>query len=109
MRLPRLIAAASVVAAIPALAEAQETGDADRGRAYAERICADCHAIGRGDVQVTRPGVVSFKTVANTPGITGRAIAVWLQTSHPTMPNLIIESKDRDDVIAYILSLRDKP
>jgi hypothetical protein len=23
--------------------------------------------------------------VANTPGITGRAIAVWLQTSHPTV------------------------
>jgi hypothetical protein len=34
---------------------------------------------------------------------------VWLQTSHPNMPNLIVPPEDRDDVIAYILSLRDKP
>jgi hypothetical protein len=36
------------------------------------------------------------------------ALTVWLRTSHPTMPNLIIEPNDLDDVVAYIASLREK-
>jgi hypothetical protein len=36
------------------------------------------------------------------------SLQVWLQTSHPTMPNIIIEPKDMSDVIAYILSLKDR-
>ena len=50
----------------------------------------------------------SCLTIANTKGMTGRALTVWLQTSHPNMPNLIVAAEDRDDLIAYILSLRDK-
>jgi hypothetical protein len=41
--------------------------------------------------------------------MTGTALAVWFRTSHPvlpkTMPNLVIEDDDMDNVIAYILSL----
>ncbi len=40
------------------------------------------------------------------------ALAVWFRTSHPllpkTMPNLVIEDDDMDNVIAYILSLRGR-
>jgi hypothetical protein len=32
---------------------------------------------------------------------------VWFQSPHPNMPNLILEPGARDDVIAYIVSLRD--
>ena len=35
------------------------------------------------------------------------ALTVWFQSPHSNMPNLILEPSDRDDVIAYILSLRD--
>jgi hypothetical protein len=35
------------------------------------------------------------------------ALTVWFQSPHPNMPNLILEPGTRDDVIAYILSLRD--
>jgi hypothetical protein len=38
--------------------------------------------------------------------MTARALAVWLQTSHPTMPDFIIPPGDMDNVIAYIMSLR---
>ena len=48
-----------------------------------------------------------FKDVANNPGMTGTALAVWLQTSHPTMPNFILEKQDMLNVVAYILSLKD--
>jgi hypothetical protein len=44
--------------------------------------------------------------------MTGTALAVWFRTSHPvlpkTMPNLVIEDDDMDNVIAYILSLRGR-
>jgi hypothetical protein len=43
--------------------------------------------------------------VADTPGMTAQALAVWLQTSHPTMPNFIIKPDDIDDLTAYITSL----
>jgi hypothetical protein len=33
-----------------------------------------------------------------------QALAVWLETFHPTMPNLLVGKKDRDDAIAYIMS-----
>jgi cytochrome c2 len=102
-----LMMAASVLGSVsPGMG--QETGDASRGRTYAERVCAECHATGKGDVQVAHPGIVSFRTIANMPGMTGRALTVWLQTPHPNMPNLIVPPDDRDDVIAYILSLKEK-
>jgi hypothetical protein len=35
------------------------------------------------------------------------ALTVWFQSPHPSMPNLILEPGARDDVITYILSLRE--
>ena len=40
--------------------------------------------------------------------MTGTALAVWMQTSHPTMPNIIVEKNDMLNVIAYILSLKGR-
>jgi hypothetical protein len=34
------------------------------------------------------------------------ALTVWSRSTHPTMPNLIIEQNDMDDLIGYILSLK---
>jgi hypothetical protein len=50
----------------------------------------------------------TFRAIANTPGMTALALTVFLRTPHRNMPNLIISDSDRDNVIAYILSLRDK-
>jgi hypothetical protein len=49
-----------------------------------------------------------FKAIADTPGMSVTALTVWSRTSHPTMPNFVIEPADMDDLIAYILSLREK-
>ncbi len=48
----------------------------------------------------------AFRDVANTSGMTATAIRVFLRTSHPKMPNLILTPEETEDVIAYILSLR---
>ena len=88
---------------------AQEAGDPGRGLVFAQQACASCHAVLPKETTSPRPNTATFKTIANTPGMTGTAVAVWLQTPHKSMPDLIIEAGDRTDVIAYIVSLRDPP
>jgi len=81
-------------------------GDVARGHVYASHACGGCHGIEPGEAGSPQPGAPSFQAVANTPGITTISLNAWLQSSHPTMPNLILERDDAADVIAYILSLR---
>ena len=97
-----------VVGLVTTLAHAQELGDASKGRAFASAVCAECHAVLPSQLTSPRFGVATFKTIANTPGMTDRALVVWLRTSHPNMPNLMIAPEDTDNLIAYFASLRDK-
>ncbi len=89
-------------------ANAQEQGDPAAGRAFAEEVCALCHAVGPGDIHSPKLDATSFETVANTPGMSVIALSVWLQTPHPTMPNLLLKTEDLHNVIAYITSLKDR-
>ena len=41
------------------------------------------------------------------PGLTSAALAAALQTSHHTMPNLVIKGDAANNIIAYILSLKE--
>jgi len=86
-------------------ARAQD-GDPVQGRMHAERLCSDCHQIGPApEPWVAMPGP-PFMSVVKTKGMTALALGVWLQTSHPTMPNIILKPETRSDIIAYILSLK---
>jgi mono/diheme cytochrome c family protein len=76
------------------------------GATYAKQYCAKCHAIADEDASPEH-AAPRFKDVANTSGMTATALTVWLQTSHPTMPNIILEPNDMSNVVAYILSLKD--
>ena len=89
-------------------AGAQETGDADAGFAFATRHCAECHDIASHNLNSPKSRATNFYVVANKPGMSWMALLVWLQTSHPTMPNLILEPNDMANVVAYIVSLKDK-
>jgi len=90
--------------AMPCAAQAQGTGNVEAGHAYAKQVCAECHAIERGEVDILDPP--SFQNVANSPGITERALAFWLQNPHPNMPNFVIPQDEMKNVIAYIMSLK---
>ena len=96
-----------VLVGLASSAEAQ-TGDPEAGAAYAKQVCVKCHAIDRTGLS-PEPTAPPFKDVANTPGMTATALAVWLTTSHPTMPNIILDPHELDNVIAFILSLKNKP
>ncbi|HUW73329.1 MAG TPA: c-type cytochrome [Methyloceanibacter sp.] len=86
-------------------AAAQEA-DIAAGKAYAEQVCAACHAVQAGDLESPLFEATPFQTVADTPGMTELALSVWLQSSHPTMPNIVLEQDDMRNVIAYIRSLK---
>lgn len=88
------------------LATADGIGNPQRGIAYAQANCAGCHAILYEDTNSPNPDSPSFKSIADTAGVNRTALSVFLQTPHPTMPNLIVTGEDADDLIAYILSLK---
>lgn len=88
-------------------ASAQELGDREKGRKLAESVCAECHAIDRLDVASPNPSAPAFQELARTPGMTGIALTAALLTAHREMPHLVLPVDQREDIIAYILSLRD--
>ncbi len=108
----RLVQATKAIVVVLSLlmgsgAQAQEVGDAAKGRVLAQASCASCHGIEPTDRFSPRPGLATFRVIASTPGMTGIALAAFLQTPHKGMPDLIIPREQREDLIAYILSLRN--
>ena len=103
---PLFLSFAIGLAAAPGALAAEDVGDPQAGFEYAKRVCSDCHGISAEKSPL--PQATRFREVADRPGITGTALAVWMQTSHPTMPNIIVEKNDMLNVIAYILSLKGR-
>ena len=99
---------ASALAAAASNAGAQD-GDAAAGRTFAREACNSCHVVEPTNLS---PRVVvigpKFQDIANTKGMTATALRVFLTTSHPKMPNLILTSEQIADVSAYILNLRER-
>jgi len=86
---------------------AQEVGNAQQGLRVAREVCADCHLVDKGAGRSTDANAPTFEAIATTPGLTSAALAAALQTSHRTMPNVVIKGDDANDIIAYILSLKE--
>lgn len=93
---------------IPGTAETVELGNPKLGLAYARRNCAECHRVETGGAVSPSTIIPSFESIANKLGMTARALSVWMQTPHPTMPNIIIPTEERDNIISYVMSLRAK-
>lgn len=84
-------------------ATAQSGGNPLAGRQTAATLCVPCHQVG----QTRRDGAPSFVDIANMPSTTALSLKVFLRSSHKEMPNLIIPDSQTDDLIAYILNLRE--
>jgi mono/diheme cytochrome c family protein len=85
---------------------AAQTGDAQRGRELAERICSSCHNVRADPAATLMSDVVSFASVANRPGVTAEMLAGRIIVPHPAMPDVQLSVRELRDVIAYILSLK---
>jgi mono/diheme cytochrome c family protein len=97
-------------------AGAQQVGDPEAGLSVATEVCAECHEVMPMDgVSPDLPPLpfeegqpLAFEEIANTPGVTPMALFAWMQSPHPTMPNIILEEDELRNVVAYILSLKDQ-
>ena len=98
--------AALIVLGLSGQAGAQDMGDPKKGAELAQMVCAECHAVGNTRNPSPNAQAPSFASVATAPGMTPTALRVWFQTPHPTMPNLLLTNDAKDNLIAYILSLK---
>jgi len=101
------IIAATAMSLLSRPSFSQELGDANRGQSVAETICAECHAVEKGARRSPNGQAPAFETVAKTRGMTPMALRVWLTSGpHSEMPNIMLQDRDLDDVIAYVASLK---
>jgi mono/diheme cytochrome c family protein len=82
-----------------------QSSSAAAGHRLAEAWCKECHAIEAATIGAARPGP-DFVMVANQLSTTALSLRVFLQTSHRSMPNLILKPDETDNLINYILSLK---
>lgn len=92
------------IAASPSMAA--EHGDAAAGQQLAQAQCAQCHAVGKGNTASPNQAAPPFSDIAASPGLTAMAVHVWLRSPHRNMPNIHLGDEDKDNVVAYLLSLR---
>jgi len=87
-------------------AGAEQPGDSMKGAALAQSVCAQCHAVRNGQMRSPNPMAPSFSNVSKWPGMTEIALRAWMQSSHRTMPNIVLDDNETDNVIAYIMRLK---
>jgi cytochrome c len=78
---------------------------AGAGHRLADAWCKQCHAIEASTAGMAN-AAPDFVKIANQPAMTALSLKVFLQTSHPSMPNLVIAPDQADDLVNYILSLK---
>lgn len=112
-----IVAAAGVIAGGVGVASAQDgarpltdaelVGSPEAGAILAAAQCGACHAVEPGATASPVEASTPFQVLADTPGMTEMALTAWLTSFHParTMPPIALERDDRQNIIAYILSL----
>ena len=104
--LTRVLTLSTLLASTSGTAGAQEPGDPAKGLNYAQQVCAQCHYIRKGDQFSPNPLAPNFEAIANASGVTGISLAAILHSTHENMPNFVLSANERDNIVAYILSLK---
>jgi mono/diheme cytochrome c family protein len=107
MRLLHAVVTPLLLAAGSALA-ADDGVDVSRGHELAKAWCTQCHAVERGQLVGPFADIPSFVAVARQTSTTGPALHAFLTTPHGDMPDVKLTPSQLGDLIAYILSLRDR-
>lgn len=89
------------------LAGAASAGDADRGRAFVERSCAGCHAVGSTGAS-RNPKAPPLRVISRRykPADLEEAFAEGIVAGHSDMPEFVLRPREIDDLMAYLTRLR---
>ena len=101
-----MLMGAAVIGTTGPGAAAAEPGDPVAGRDFAEKFCAECHAVSDDDRPSPNWHAPRFADVARQPSTTALSLRVFLRSTHDRMPDLTLSDAEQDDLIAYILSLK---
>jgi mono/diheme cytochrome c family protein len=95
------LAAPLSLAALVALSAPVDAADAQKGEALAKRWCAFCHVVAEGQ-RAGNPDVPSFAAIGSRPNYDAQAVANFLMSPHPVMPNMSLSRAEAADLAAYI-------
>lgn len=93
-------------------------GNAEAGRSMALLACTGCHVVAPDQpfkpIRTGLPRPPDFKEIANRSTTTAVSLQHHLETlpavpENAHMPNLLLSNEELRDVVAFIISLRDKP
>lgn len=82
--------------------------DPVKGRALAERACIACHVVSKQTTSTVAADVPSFSAIANKPGQSMESLAGRIVIPHPPMPAISLSREEIANVVAYIMTLRDR-
>ena len=74
--------------------DVQQIGQPGRGLALAQRLCSQCHAVRKEQAQSPNQNAPRFQVIASVPGMTSIALSAALNTSHRTMPNIMLQADE---------------
>lgn len=84
---------------------AAPAADAGNGRVIAKRWCAECHVVAP-DQTAAKADVPSFADIAKRRlPASGDSFQRFLMDPHPRMPDMQINRREAEDLVAYITTL----
>lgn len=102
-----LVAALSLILTTAQAVAQPFPGDPKAGLEFARKHCADCHYVESVWSGYSPVGAPAFTDVAALPEWTALSFRVFLQSPHEYMPDFILTEREADDVISYLLSLKN--
>jgi mono/diheme cytochrome c family protein len=106
MMLPYFVAAATLITQFPVLAQPVD-GNPLSGQQIATKLCSSCHRV-LPMILSDKADPPSFQSIADLPSTTGISLNVFLHSNHRNMPDFMVSSAVSNDLIAYVLSLKQK-
>lgn len=99
----RTLLMATLLMPIPAGAQTLPTGSELAGR-----WCTACHVV-EASQRLATDSAPTFYTIAARPDTTAARLDSYLSVGHTLMPDFSLSTQERNALVTYILSLRQKP
>ena len=95
----------AMVLALAFLASSAAAQEPELGGRLAVRWCMACHIVDATQTKAT-DNAPSFRDIATRPATTAESLDRHLSTGHTLMPDFSLDTRERNALVAYILSLR---
>ncbi|MCW5772936.1 MAG: c-type cytochrome [Rhodospirillaceae bacterium] len=101
-----LFALAILCATAPA--GAQKPPSAAEGETLALRWCSSCHFVSAKQQAHASDTAPSFASIAARPEASAGTLRAIIHMPYPRMPEITLSQPEVDDIVAYILSLKQR-